>query len=383
MAQVRTSWMTGLILWGFIAGCLASCGESTQSETTRDPSPAGLELGTTESCKIPEVTELWQERKSDSSGDFAIGPGDVITISVPEIEELEKQRVRVSSDGTIGLSLIGTMKVAGMNEEELKAALVQRLSDYMRYPRVELYVEGYQTREVAVTGAVQKPGRYDLPNRDESIIDMIGRAGGMTSDSAQRVIFVPSKFDHTSKESGSAGPLPQISPDSPGVGILRPTALENKGPFSPPGEGSSGVELTGRRWIVIDLAHQQAHACLDLPTRPGDVIVIPIAGEVMVQGWVKNPGAFKITPDLTILGAVSAAGGALFSDSVEVLHTDSNGEHVAKQFSLSELEKGREADAQVQSGDVVVVEKTAAAAVPYAVYQIFQHFGTGIGFGIP
>jgi polysaccharide export outer membrane protein len=375
--------MKRLILWGFIAGCLASCAGSSQSETARDPSPASFEPGTTESCKIPEVTELWQERKSDSSGDFAIGPGDVITISVPEIEELEKQRVRVSSDGMIGLSLIGTMKVAGMNEEELKAALVQRLSDYMRYPRVELYVEGYEAREVAVTGAVQKPGRYDLPNRDVSIIDMIGRAGGMTSDSAQRVIFVPSKFDHRSKEGSSAGPPPQVSHDGPGVGILRPTALEDKTPFSPPGEGSSGVELTGRSWIVIDLAHQQAHACLDLPTRPGDVIVIPIAGEVMVQGWVKNPGAFKITPDLTILGAVSAAGGALFSDSVEVLHTDSNGQHIAKQFSLSELEKGRETDAQVQSGDVVVVEKTAAAAVPYALYQIFQHFGTGIGFGIP
>ena len=48
----------------------------------------------------------------------------------------------------------------------------------MKFPRVDLYVEGYQTREVAVTGAVQKPGRYDIANRDESIIDMIGRAGG-------------------------------------------------------------------------------------------------------------------------------------------------------------------------------------------------------------
>ena len=77
--------------------------------------------------------------------------------------------------------------------------------------------------------------------------------------------------------------------------------------------------------------------CLDLPTRPGDVIVIPIAGEVMVQGWVKNPGAFKITPDLTILGAISAAGGALFSNSVEVIRTDPDGKHNARQFNLAPL----------------------------------------------
>lgn len=387
MVQTRTSKIIGLVLCGLMAGCMVSCAERSQGPVPADPSPTGFEPGTTQSCKISEVMELWQERKVDGSGDFAIGPGDQITISVPEIQELEKQRVRVSSDGTIGLSLIGTMKVAGMDEEELKAALVQRLSDYMKYPRVDLYVEGYQTREVAVTGAVQKPGQYDLPNRNESIIDMIGRAGGMTSDSAQRVIFVPAKFDEKSgKNVDSAGSLPQMSHDAPGAGTFRPTALEDETPVSPPHRipsVPSDAKLTGRRWVVIDLGHQQDHACLDLPTRPGDVIVIPIAGEVMVQGWVQNPGAFKITPDLTILGAISAAGGALFSNSVEVIRTDPDGKHIARQFDLSELAKGQQGDTQVESGDVVVVEKTAAAAIPYFAYQMFNRFGTGLGFGIP
>jgi protein involved in polysaccharide export with SLBB domain len=385
MALTKRSTISGLIVCCLIAGCLTSCAESSRDAVVRDPGPNTLEPGLTQSCNIYGITELWQERKADGSGDFAIGPGDQITVSVPEIEELQKQRVRVSPDGTIGLSLIGTMKVAGMDEEELKGALVQRLSDYMKYPRVDLYVEGYQTREVAVTGAVQKPGRYDIANRNESIIDMIGRAGGMTADSAQKVIFVPAKYDERSEknvDSGGTLTLPQTSRDAPVAGTFRPTALEDETPFSPPRETPSGG-LSGRRWVVIDLAHQQAHACLDLPTRPGDVIVVPIAGEVMVQGWVKNPGAFKIIPDLTILGAISAAGGALFSNSVEVLRTDSNGHHIAKQFDLSELEKGRQMDAQVQSGDVVVVEKTAAGAIPYGLYQVFQHFGTGLGFGVP
>jgi protein involved in polysaccharide export with SLBB domain len=381
MALTNTSRISGLVACGLIAGCLVSCAEQSQSPVAADPA---LEPGITQSCKIPEVKELWQERKADSSGDFAIGPGDQITISVPEVEELAKQEVRVSPDGTIGLSLIGTMKVSGMNEQELKAALVQRLSDFMKFPRVDLYVEGYQTREVAVTGAVQKPGRYDIANRDESIIDMIGRAGGMTSDSAQRVIFVPGTLDAKSgKNMDSAGSPPH---DAPGASNFRPTALEDETPVSPPHEippVPSDAELTGRKWVIIDVGHQQDHACLDLPTRPGDVIVIPIAGEVMVQGWVRNPGAFKITPDLTILGAISAAGGALFSNSVEVIRTDPDGKHNATQFDLSELAKGQEMDAQIESGDVVVVEKTAAAAIPYFAYQMWNKFGTGLGFGIP
>jgi polysaccharide biosynthesis/export protein len=386
MIGIKTSRIGGLILCGLVAGCLVSCAERSQDAVASqgavgsDPGPPGFEPGFTQACRMSAVMDLWQERDGEPAGDFAIGPGDEINISVPEVEELQKQRVRVSSDGTIGLSLIGTMKVAGMNEEELKAALVRRLSEFMRYPRVDLFVENYQTREVAVTGAVQKPGRYDLSNRNESIIDMIGRAGGMTSDSAQKVILVPTKFDGKSgKNVGSAGSLR----DAPGAGIFRPTAFEAGTPLSPPHGSPSDAGLTGRKWIVIDLARQQAHGCLNLPTRPGDVIVIPIAGEVMVQGWVNNPGAFKITPNMTILGAVSAAGGALFSNSVEVLRTDSDGRHVAKQFYLSELEKGRQVDAQVQSGDVVVVEKTAAAAVPYTLWQIFSHFGTGLGFAVP
>jgi polysaccharide biosynthesis/export protein len=384
MAQARIARTSGFILCGLIVGCLACCAEQPQRVVASEPAFAGVAPATTESCNLPDVMALWRNRKAGGSGDFAIGPGDVINISVPEIEELQKQRVRVSTDGTIGLSLIGTMKVAGMDEEELKTALVQRLSDFMKYPRVDLYVEGYQTREVAVTGAVHKPGRYDVANKDDSIIDMIGRAGGMTSDSAQKVIFVPANFDEKSgNDIGSGGSLPRISPDGPGVGVIRPTALEDGPRFSAARDVPTDAELTGRRWVVIDLAHQQTRPCLDLPTRPGDVIVIPIAGEVMVQGWVRNPGAFKITPQMTVLGAVSAAGGALFSNSVEVLRTDSNGQHVATQFDLSELEKGQQEDAPVQSGDVVVVEKTVAAAVPYTLYQIFQHFGTGIGFGVP
>src|SRR5512146_1980808 len=302
MSGARTSRISGLVLCGLVAGCLVSCAEQPQRVAASDPRPVGIEPASAEACAMSAVMDLWQERDGDGSADFAIGPGDEINISVPEVEELQKQRVRVSSDGTIGLSLIGTMKVAGMDEEELKAALVRRLGEYMRYPRVDLFVENYQTREVAVTGAVQKPGRYDLANRNESIIDMIGRAGGMTSDSAQKIIIVPAKLDRKSgKNVGSAGSSREMAE----AGTFRPAAFEDETPLSAPHGTPSNAELTGRRWIVIDLTHQQALGCLNLPIRPGDVIVVPIAGEVMVQGWVNNPGAFKITPDMTILGAVS------------------------------------------------------------------------------
>jgi protein involved in polysaccharide export with SLBB domain len=127
----------------------------------------------------------------------------------------------------------------------------------------------------------------------------------------------------------------------------------------------------------------QQQACLGLPARPGDLVIVPAAGQVMVQGWVQNPGAFTITPRMTLLGAVSAAGGAVFSWSAELLRPDATGGKTITGYSLSKLQSGEQTDPPVQSGDVVVVQKTIIGAVPYTLYFLATRFGTGLGLGIP
>jgi protein involved in polysaccharide export with SLBB domain len=343
-----------------------------------------------------DLVELWQRRSTDTLADFPIGPGDVIRISVPEIEEIQKQELRVAPDGTIGIPLLGTMQAAGMTENDLRAAISQRVAVYMKHPRVELFVERYQARDVAVMGAVQKPGLYDLSKSDESIMDVIGLAGGMTSDAAQKVIFVPPRPIHESPETARAS-----TPGSAGVETSFGTATEasttsnvyQQNQFGSAQQNSPAsylvlpsrthnpaeASLRGRAWIVLDLAKPGNQACLDFPTRPGDAVVIPIAGQVMVQGWVANAGSFKITPGMTLLGAVSAAGGATFSWTAALLRIDPDGRQTTSEYSLTQLQKGEEPDVTVQSGDVVVVRKSVIGAVPYALYEIFQHFGTGMG----
>jgi protein involved in polysaccharide export with SLBB domain len=138
--------------------------------------------------------------------------------------------------------------------------------------------------------------------------------------------------------------------------------------------------MKGRSWIALDLTKSTDQACLDLPTRPGDVVMVPIAGQVMVQGWVKNQGAFRITPGMTVLGAISAAGGATFSWSAELLRPESGSKQTIAKFDLTKLARGEQSDVAVQSGDVVVVERSAVGALPYALLGIFNRFGTGMYF---
>jgi protein involved in polysaccharide export with SLBB domain len=111
--------------------------------------------------------------------------------------------------------------------------------------------------------------------------------------------------------------------------------------------------------------------------------MVPIAGQVMVQGWVQTPGAYHVTPGMTLLGAISAAGGATFSWTAALLRTDTDGKETFTEFSLNKLRNGDERDVAVQSGDVVVVERSALGAVPYTLFELFEHFGTGVGMGLP
>jgi polysaccharide export outer membrane protein len=308
------------------------------------------------------MLDLWHRRANTPLEDFPMGPGDEVTVSVPEIEELQNQHARISQDGTVSLPLIGTVKVGGMDEDRARAAISQRLAKYMKVPRLEMYVERYRSRGVAVAGAVQKPGVYDLASLGDSLNDTIAMAGGLAPQAAEHALFLP-------------------------VGVTRSDAAANQTQTSAVADervlGAYSHTLSSRVSITLPFGRTGDVGCLNMPARPGDVILVPAAGTVTVVGWVRNPGSFPISPGMTVLGAVTAAGGALFSWHVEVLRTDQTGSRVVKRLSLSDLENGEETDIPVKAGDVLLVEKSVVGAVPYGLYQIFQHFGTGIGIPIP
>jgi protein involved in polysaccharide export with SLBB domain len=80
---------------------------------------------------------------------------------------------------------------------------------------------------------------------------------------------------------------------------------------------------------------------------------------------------------MTVLSAITGAGGAMFSSNVELLRT-LQGTRVSTPMNLSRVENGQEADHAVQSGDVVVVKSSAIGAIPYGVYTLLNKFGTGM-----
>src|SRR5262249_58447770 len=66
---------------------------------------------------------------------------------------------------------------------------------------------------------------------------------------------------------------------------------------------------------------------LYLPVVGGDALVVNV-GRYYVDGWVKTPGAYDISPGTTALGGLTAAGGAMYPadlHSIVVWRTEPGG----------------------------------------------------------
>jgi len=138
------------------------------------------------------------------------------------------------------------------------------------------------------------------------------------------------------------------------------------------------AKRTGLNQVVIHTSGTADQRYLELPVEPGDVIIVPAAGQVTVQGWVDKGGAFPVTPGLTVLGSIAAAGGALFSSSATLLRERDNDRKLEVPMDLGKIKRGEEPDIPVQGGDVIVVERSAAGAVPYSLYFLAERIGLGV-----
>lgn len=91
-------------------------------------------------------------------GDYAIGPGDRIDVSVLSRPELSRV-YRVRPDGSISMHIVGAVRAEGLRPAEFEAALETRLAEAFE-STLSTTVEVVEYRPVIVGGAVEAPGAY-------------------------------------------------------------------------------------------------------------------------------------------------------------------------------------------------------------------------------
>jgi protein involved in polysaccharide export with SLBB domain len=398
------------LLIGLLIGCALGCASQPGGPTTgtdmrslparspnlsREPESTGMDyFGSAND--LQRLQGLWEARSNATPfSDFLLGSGDQLAIIVPAIAALSDITVTVSSDGTINLPLLGRLQAGGLTESQVRQELNDRLAKYMYDPQFQFAVKQYQSREVAVLGSVSRPGVYTLIGPSETILQLIGLAGGPTDGASDRIVLIPadpgtspgakaeSKSVGTSYEGESVpgATLPVSSFQSTEQVPLSATTLPiQRAPYF---LGSNGNP------IVVSLRSNSvigSERYLNMPLRPGDLVVVPSGGSVAVTGWVNSPGSFKVAPGESVLSTIGAAGGLLFAaneDKVTLFRTAADGTTQSIPVNLDKIRSGQEPDIPVQGNDVIEVSYSKAKIVPYIFYQLFNSKVGGVGIAAP
>lgn len=154
-----------------------------------------------------------------ATGDYVLGPGDVIEISVLEDSSLNRQ-VLVRPDGKVSLPLAGTLEAQGRTPEALQEVIRSRLAqDFIEPPTVTVSLvstataaAAAETKFIYVLGQVANPGRFEI-TEPVDVLKALAIAGGPGVFAAKKRIQLRRRddnggetvtvFDYTAVEEGN------------------------------------------------------------------------------------------------------------------------------------------------------------------------------------
>lgn len=215
-----------------------------------------------------EETQVSPAQKMEQ-GDYTLGPGDAIRILVFQNPDLTLD-TRVAEGGTITYPLVGSVKIGGMPIPEAEHAIADALKKggFVQQPQVNIVLIQVHGNQVAVLGAVNRPGRFPLETFNTRLSEMLAYAGGIIN----------------------------------GVGGV--------------GGGSDTVIITGwrngqrfRKEVDVPSMFLKNKPEDDIDVAAGDVIYVPEAPVYYIYGETQRPGSFRIQRGMSVQQALAVAGG--------------------------------------------------------------------------
>ncbi len=116
---------------------------------------------------------------ASGSRDYEIQAGDVLTISVWDEPDLQRE-VLVLPDQTIAFPLVGAFSIQAMSVADLAEALRGKLDRFIPQANVHVAVQQIRGNQVFVIGKVNRPGEYPMNSR-LSVLQALSMAGGLST----------------------------------------------------------------------------------------------------------------------------------------------------------------------------------------------------------
>lgn len=124
---------------------------------------------------------------------YKIGAGELLSVTVFDEPDLSLREIRVATDGTVSIPLLGQINVSGLSVEAAEKTLASFFADgYLKNPRVAISILKY--RVLYVTGQVRSPGAYDY-SEGLTVEKVIVLAGGLTPRGSKNKITLAREDD--------------------------------------------------------------------------------------------------------------------------------------------------------------------------------------------
>jgi polysaccharide biosynthesis/export protein len=291
-------------------------------------------------------------RQVHVSGDYRIGPQDLLEINVFEDSQLNRT-VRVSESGEVSLPLLGGILVAGLTAGELEAALAQHLREFLKDPHVSVLITAIESHPISVIGEVNKPGVFQVRGT-KTLLEMLSMAQGLAAEAGDEVLVMRSAGYTSGQDPGQKG--------SPAAA----DSTQNPGKPKPAGDEQPATVSVNLRQLL-----NSRDPKFNVPVYAGDIVKVTRAGIVYVVGAVKRPGGFTLkgNEQMSLLKAIALAEGLSNTPSkarTKIIRTDeSSGNRSEITVDLGKILDGKAPDMNLQTADIVFVPNSAGRTALY------------------
>jgi|RhiMetdeSRZDD1v2_1073273.scaffolds.fasta_scaffold1122050_1 polysaccharide biosynthesis/export protein len=191
-----------------------------------------------------------------------LGPGDTVRITAYRHPDMTTE-ARLSDEGRVSVPMIGQVTLRGMTPEQAANHIAERLAkgNFILHPQIDVSVQQARSRQVSVLGFVTTPGRYMLEGSTAKVTDVIAMAGGLQPTGADTAVVSRTRDGKTEA-------------------------------------------------LNVDLAAiVHGDVAKDIEVGSGDSVFVPKAPVVYVSGEVQKGGSYRLEPGMTVMQAISVAGG--------------------------------------------------------------------------
>ncbi len=129
------------------------------------------------------------EQDKYPAGEYIIGAGDILEISVWKEPDASVPSVVVRPDGKIALPLLKEIEVAGMTPIQAQKVISDKLSPLIHDADVTVVVTAINSKKIYVMGAVKKEGPIPYTYR-MTVLQAIGEAGGLSEYAKRKKIYI-------------------------------------------------------------------------------------------------------------------------------------------------------------------------------------------------